>query len=76
MQPQPELAIGAHKQMFAMPPTRFEAPPFQSTRKLSRCDVFQNVSVPHVDVINPLMQRGGVKVSLEYFNIRQLWHRG
>jgi hypothetical protein len=36
MQPQPELAIGADKQMFAMTPTRSEAPPFQPAPKLSR----------------------------------------
>jgi hypothetical protein len=57
-----------------MAATRFEAAAFQSTRKLSRCDVFQNVCVSHVDVVDPLMQRRDIKVSLEYFNIRQLRH--
>jgi hypothetical protein len=58
-----------------MTATRFEAAAFQSTRKLSRCDIFQNVCVPYVDVVDPLMQRRGIKVSLDHFNIRQLWHR-
>src|SRR5207248_6664746 len=61
--------------MLAMPASRFEAATFQTTRKLSRCDVFQNVCIPHVDVVDPLMQRRGIKVSLEHFDIRQLRHR-
>jgi len=53
-----------------MTPSRFEATPFQSTRKLPHCNFFQNVLVPHIDVVNSLMQRCAVEVSLEYFNLR------
>src|SRR5581483_1894017 len=74
VQSQPELIISAYKQMFAMTATRFEAAAFQSSCKLSRRDVFQNICVPHVDIGDPLMQRRGIKISLEHFNLRQLWH--
>jgi hypothetical protein len=70
VQSHPELAIGAHKQMFAMTATRFETTSLQSARELSSCDIFQNVRVPHLNVVDPLVQRRGVEVSLEYFNIR------
>jgi hypothetical protein len=55
VQSQPELAIGANKKVFAMTSTRFEAAAFQSTRELCRCHVFQNIRVPHGDIVNPLM---------------------
>ena len=75
MESQPNFSIGAHKEVFAMTAARFEEAAFQSARKRWRRDVFQDVFVPHVDVVDPLMQRGGIEVSLEYFNVRQLWHR-
>ena len=56
MQSQPELITGAHKQMFAVPATVFEAAPFQSTRQLTRGNAFQNIRVPHFDIGDPLMQ--------------------
>ena len=56
MQPQPELITGAHKQMFAVPVTVFEAAPFQSTCQLTRGNAFQNIRVPHFDIGDPLMQ--------------------
>src|SRR5262245_5768725 len=74
VQAQPKLVIGAYKQMFAVTSTRFETAAFQPTCKLSCSDVFQDIRVPHIDVTNPLMQRCAVEVSLEYFNLRQLWH--
>src|SRR5437762_10826400 len=61
--------------MLAMPASRFEAAPFQSARKLSRRDVLQDVCVPHLDIIDALMQRRGIEVPLECLNVRQLWHR-
>jgi len=36
VQSQPELAIGAHKQMFAITPTDSKRRPFNAARKLSR----------------------------------------
>ena len=56
VQAQPELAIGAYKQMFAMTPTRFEAAPFQSARKLKRSSLFQDVCVTHINIVDTLMQ--------------------
>jgi len=56
VQAQPNVAIGAHEQMFAMATTRFEATPFQSAREFSLCNIFQDISVPHIDVVDPLMQ--------------------
>src|SRR5205823_5155120 len=41
---------------------------------LTRRNAFQNVGVLHIDILDPLMQRGGIKVPFEYFNIGQLWH--
>ena len=49
-------------------------PPFQSARKLTRGDAFQNMSARHIDFVDALMQRRGVQIPLERFNIRQLWH--
>src|SRR5205814_3612516 len=49
MQSQPQVAIGAHEQMFAVATTRFEAVSFQSARQLTRGNTFQDVRAPHVD---------------------------
>ena len=53
---QPELITGAHKQMFAVPVTRFEAAPFQSPCQLTRGNAFQNIRVAYFDVRDPLVQ--------------------
>src|SRR6266566_5592714 len=39
MQSQPQVVIGAHKQVFAMPATRFELAPFQPELQFARRDV-------------------------------------
>ena len=75
MQAQPDIAIGAHEQMLAMTATGFETAPFQPVCKLTRSDALQNISAQYIDVSDALMQRRGVEVSLETFDIRQLWHR-
>src|SRR5439155_8381290 len=75
MQSQPEVAIGAHKQMFAVSTTRFEAASFQSARQLIHRNAFQNVCAPHIDTADPPVQRRTIHVTLECFDIRQLWHR-
>src|SRR5213080_3081525 len=75
MQSQPEVAIGAHKQMFAVSTTRFEAASFQSARPLIHRNAFQNVCAPHIDTADPPVQRRTIHVTLECFDIRQLWHR-
>jgi hypothetical protein len=74
VQSQPELAIGADKKVFAMTSTRFKAAPFQSARQLWRCSLFQDVCIPHVHIVDALMQTSGVKIALGYFNLWQLWH--
>src|SRR5437763_16816256 len=68
MESQPNLSIGAHKEVFAMTAARFEEAAFQSARKLWCRDLFQAVCLPDVEVVHRLMQRGGVEVSLEDFN--------
>src|SRR5947208_1945830 len=75
MQSQPEVAIGAHKQMFAVSTTRFEAASFQSARQLIHRNAFQHVCAPHIDTSDPLVQRRSIQITLERFDIRQLWHR-
>src|SRR6266496_2258326 len=75
MQSQPEVAIGAHKQMFAVAASKFEAASFQSARQLMRRNAFQDVCAPHIDTADPLVQRRTIQVTLECFDIRQLWHR-
>jgi hypothetical protein len=74
MQAEPEVIIDAHKQMFAMATTRFEAPSLQSPCQFTRRNAFQDVRAPHVDAGDPLVQRPRVEVSLECFNLGQLWH--
>src|SRR5882724_7794709 len=74
-QPQPQVTICAHEQVFGVTTTRFEAASFQSARQLMCRNAFQNVRVLHIDTADPLVQRRGIQVTLERFDIRQLWHR-
>src|SRR5438094_499753 len=75
MQAQPELITGAHEQMLAVPVTVFEAASFQSTYQLTRGNAFQNISVSHIDADDPLVQRCGIQIPSECFDIGQLWHQ-
>src|SRR6266567_6741791 len=74
MQSQPEISIGAYEQMFAVAAAGFEAASFQSPCKPPRRNAFQHVRAPHIDADDPLVQRRRVEVSLEAFDIGQLWH--
>src|ERR1700692_3059107 len=55
MQSQPEVAISAHQQMFAVAATRFEAASLQSPCQLTRRNAFQDVRAPHLDACDPLV---------------------
>src|SRR2546423_10086750 len=74
MQSQPKISITADKQMFAMSAAGFETASFQSPCQLTLRDTLQNIRVPHIDIVNALMQGRGVQIPLERFNIGQLWH--
>ena len=74
MQSQPEVSIGAHEKMFAVAAAGFEAVSFQSPCKLPRRNAFQHVRAPHIDAGDSLVQRRRVEISLEAFDIGQLWH--
>src|SRR5438132_950575 len=74
MQSQPEVSIGTHEKMFAVAAAGFEAVSFQSPCKLPRRNAFQHVRAPHIDAGESLVQRRRVEISLEAFDIGQLWH--
>ena len=75
MQSQPKVCINPHEKMFAVAATRFEGASFQSPLQLMRRNAFLHVCAPHIDTADPLVQRRSVQVTLECFDIRQLWHR-
>ena len=75
MQSQPEVSIGAHEQMFAMAATSFEAESFQSAHQFTRGNAFQNIPASHIDADDPLVQRCGIQIPSECFDIGQLWHQ-
>src|ERR1051326_3767430 len=56
VQPQPDIAVGPHKEIFAVAASGFETQPFEFARELTRGDIFQHISVPHIDVDDALMQ--------------------
>src|SRR5881392_542577 len=62
--------------MFAMAAARFEGAAFYLTPKLPLRNALQNICASHLDALDRLMQRGRVKISLERFDVGQLWHRG
>src|SRR5207249_5794602 len=73
MQSQPEISIGAHEKMFAVAAAGFEAVSFQSPCKFTRRNAFQHVRAPHIDAGDSLVQRRRVEVSLEAYDVGQLW---
>ena len=75
MQSQPEVAISADKQMFAVAATGLEAASIQSPCQLTRRNAFQDVRTLHIDAGDSLVQRRRIEVTLECFNIGQFWHR-
>ena len=56
MESQPELITGAHKQMFAVSMTAFEATFVQSPFQPTRGNALQNICITNVDTGDPLMQ--------------------
>src|ERR1044071_6865746 len=76
MQSQPELITGAHKKMFAMAMTFFEAASVQSPCQFTRRNAFQDIRILHFNMGDRLAQRCLVEVSFERFDFGQLWHRG